>query len=176
MNGVVVWFTGRPSSGKSTLAEAVRARLDPRSTPSCVIDGDALRRALTPRPGYDPKSRDEFYATLANVAALLARQGLVVLVAATAHLRAFRERARKQAPAFIEVFVNATLEEVHSRDTRGLYAAVRQGRIGGVPGADLGYEAPEHADVVASGGRDEQAVAQVVSAISGAIAQQSAEP
>ena len=141
MSGVVVWFTGRPSSGKSTLAETVRARLDPR-IPSCVMDGDVLRQALVPRPGYDPKSRDEFYATLGNLAALLARQGLIVLVAATAHLRAFRRRAREAAPAFVEVFVNATTEEVETRDSRGLYAAVRAGRIGGVPGADLGYEPP----------------------------------
>jgi adenylylsulfate kinase len=169
MSGVVVWFTGRPSSGKSTLAEHVRARLDRATTPSCLLDGDALRRALTPRPGYDPKSRDEFYATLAKVAALLANQDLVVLVAATAHLRAFRERARKIAPAFVEVFVNAKVEEVEARDTRGLYRAVREGRIGGVPGADLGYEAPTSPDVVASGGQDQAAEQAVLDAVKAAL-------
>lgn len=165
MSGVVVWFTGKPSSGKSTLAVEVKKRLSVDGLFTCLLDGDVVRAALEPRPGYDPKGRDEFYATLANLAALLASQGLVVLVAATAHLRTFRERARQRAPAFVEVHVDASQREVEQRDARGLYAAVKSGRVGGVPGADLVYEPPQHPDVVAHGGIDEAAVEAVLRAV-----------
>jgi adenylylsulfate kinase len=163
--GVVVWFTGKPSSGKSTLARRVRDALAARGDAALLLDGDEVRAALRPKPGYDPDSRDAFYATLGNIAALLARQGAVVLVAATAHARAFRARARAAAPRFVEVSVEVSDEELARRDAKGLYRAVREGSAHGVPGADLPYEAPESPEVRAAGGKDDAAVARVLAAI-----------
>ncbi len=165
MSGVVVWFTGRPSSGKSTLALAVRDELEQHGTRALVLDSDAVRAAFRPKPGYDPESRDAFYATLANLAALAAEQGLVVLVPATAHQRVFRERARQAAPAFIEVYVDVPAGEAERRDAKGLYAALRAGKLHGVPGADVQYEAPQHPDVTTSGRDDRAALARIVELI-----------
>ena len=161
--GVVVWLTGKPSCGKSTLGKRVQQALAQRGTAACLLDGDEVRRSLVPPPGYDSEARDGFYATLANLAALLARQGFVVLVPATAHARAFRERARSLAPRFVEVFVDVPQGELERRDAKGLYAAVHAGDLTGVPGADLPYEPPAHPDVVASGGKDERAIEAIVS-------------
>jgi adenylylsulfate kinase len=126
------------------------------------LDGDAVRDALRPRPGYSERERDEFYETLANLAAELARQGLVVLVPATAHRASFRQRARSLAPDFVEVFVQASEREVRERDAKGLYRAALEGRAEGVPGADLEYEAPAEPDVRANGGRDDAAIDAIV--------------
>lgn len=165
MSGVVVWLTGKPSSGKSTLAGLLRERLVSEHTPTCVLDGDEVRAAFVPRHGYDPKSRDEYYATLAGLAAILARQGLVVVVPATAHLEAFRERARRLAPRYVEVYVEVSEAEAEARDSKGLYRAVREGRSGGVPGADVRYEVPRSPDIVASGGHDTRALARLLELI-----------
>ncbi len=162
MTGVVVWFTGRPSSGKSTLAGVVRDELEKLGTQALLLDSDALRAAMSPKPGYDPDARDAFYATLSNLAALLAEQGFVVLVPATAHRREFRERARRAAPAFVEVFVDVPAEELERRDAKGLYAAVRKGNLSGVPGADVEYEAPMEPDVTTSGRDDRAAIARIL--------------
>jgi len=86
--GAVVWLTGLPSSGKTTLAHAVHRALRAAGRPSCLLDGDEVREAVHPASGYGPDARADQYATLADLAALLARQGLVVIVAATAHRRA----------------------------------------------------------------------------------------
>jgi adenylylsulfate kinase len=160
--GSVVWLTGRPSSGKSTLARRLLEELRARRRPACVLDGDAVREALVPRPGYDDGARDAFYATLANLAALLAGQGLVVIVPATAHRRSYRERARSVAPRFIEVYVDTAPEEAARRDSKGLYAAAESGQVQDLPGADLVYEPPESADVRASGGKDPEAVERIL--------------
>src|SRR5262245_34057334 len=101
--GVVVWFTGLPASGKSTLARAVRKALRARAQDAVLLDGDQVRASLVPAPGYDEVGRGDFYESLARLAALLARQGLVVLVPATAHRAIFRQRARLLAPRFVEV-------------------------------------------------------------------------
>lgn len=161
--GVVVWFTGLPSSGKSTLARAAADALRARGLRDvCVLDGDEVRAALVPAPGYDPDGRDHFYDTLSNLAALLARQGLAVLVAATAHRRAFRDRARERAPRFVEVHVRVDPSVATARDAKRLYAAQRAGEVSNLPGADAGYEPPERPDVVADGGLDLAAVDRVV--------------
>jgi adenylylsulfate kinase len=162
VNGLVVWFTGLPASGKSTFAERVRDAAKRRGWCSCVLDGDEIRAALVPKPGYEPEARDDFYATLANLAALLARQGMLVLVPATAHLRAFRENARTVAPDFVEVWVNAPQGTAEDRDPKGLYAASRSGHVEHLPGVGVTYEPPLQPDVVASGGEDEHALAVLV--------------
>lgn len=159
--GAVFYFTGPPSSGKSRLARNVARRLGEQGVLPILIDGDELRASLEPPPGYDDASRDAFYETLARLAALFSRQGHVVLVAATAHLRQYRERARSEAPRFVEVLLETSLEECHRRDAKGLYEKVREGSLSNVPGADLEYEAPLAPELRASGGDDEQVCAAI---------------
>ena len=162
MTGTVVWFTGPPSSGKTTLAGRVARALAAAGRAHCTLDGDAVRAALVPAPGYDPASRAAFYATLARLAALLARQGLVVLVPATAHRRAFRDQARAEAPRFLEVLLGTEATTYRTRDDKGLYRAAREEGLAELPGADLEYEAPDAPDVVARGGNDDSAVDRVL--------------
>jgi adenylylsulfate kinase len=159
--GTVVFVTGLPSSGKSTFAERAAAALRRHTPAVCVLDGDALRASLIPGHDYTPAGRADVYATLARVAALLAKQELIVLVAATAHLRAYRALARELAPAFLEVWVDTPLGECERRDTKGLYAASRSGAAQFLPGAGEEYEPPLAPDLVAHGGDDELAVARL---------------
>lgn len=163
--GVVVWFTGLPSSGKSRLAARVYDALRERGQAAVLLDGDEVRGWLVPAPGYDAAGRDAFYETLARMAAALARQGPVVLVAATAHRAAYRAVARVLAPRFVEVFVDVPAAECAERDPKGLWAAARRGELADLPGLDAGYERPAHPDVVARGGLDEAARAAVLAAI-----------
>lgn len=160
-HGVVVWLTGLPSSGKSSLARRVLASLRAARAPACVLDGDDVRAALHPAPGYSPEARRDFYATLAELAALLARQGLAVLVPATANRAEFREAARAIAPRFIEVFVDVPLAICIERDAKGLYAQAQKGEVAELPGVGRDYEAPATPDVVARGGEDERACERI---------------
>ena len=162
MSGVVVWLTGLPRSGKSMLADAVRARLVAGGRRPVVLDSDVVRAALLPRPGYDDEARDAFYTTLAQLAAMLAHQGHVVLVPATAHKRAYREAARELAPAFVEVHVATPLAECKAHDRAGLYASTARAAL---PGVGVAYEAPTAPEVVATGGEDARALAAIVARI-----------
>jgi len=146
----VVWFTGLPACGKTTLAEHVRARLG-----GVLLDGDALRGVLE---AGDYADRDAFYRRLAALATLLARQGHLVLVAATAHRRAYRDAARAAAPRFVEVHVATPLAECERRDPKQLYARARAGDLPLLPGVGVAYEPPLAPEVIASGGHDEAAV------------------
>lgn len=161
MTGAVVWFTGLPSSGKTTLAARLALRLRELRVPHCTLDGDVMRPILAPKLGYSDGERDEFYLALAELAAELSRQGLVVLVAATGHRRVYRKQARDLAPYFCEVWVDTPLDECERRDSKGLYSG-SIGTPGHMPGIDVLYEAPEAPDVTSHGGDDEPALQQII--------------
>lgn len=160
--GVVVWFTGRPASGKSTLAGLVRASLVKQCIPCVVLDSDEVRAAIVPAHGYAEEARNGFYATLTNLATLLSRQGAVVLVPATAHRREYRDVARAEAGRFIEVYVDTPAWECERRDPKGLYQRSIQGSVRSLPGASIAYQPPMSAEVVARGGYDRRAVERIV--------------
>ncbi len=145
MTGAVVWLTGPPASGKTTLARHLVTRLRAQGREPVLLDGDEVRGALSPALGHDPVGRDHFYRTLAALAALLAHQGLLVVVAATAHERRWRDAARARAPRFVEVHVATPLAECQRRDPKGLYRA----EVEQLPGHDLPYEPPLAPEVTA---------------------------
>lgn len=162
--GAVVWLTGLPASGKSTLAGRIAAHLQEARIASVVLDSDEVREVLVPPPGHDERGRDAFYQTLGGLAALLAERGLVVVVAATAHRRAWRDHARGRAPRFLEVHVATPLDECRRRDPKGLYA--RAASLPDLPGIGVPYEPPLHPDVIARSG-DEAPAATAVLALLG---------
>jgi adenylylsulfate kinase len=157
-----VWFTGLPSSGKSTLARRAQARLVEAGRAAIVLDGDELRDVLGAH-SYAPEDRERFYGSLAALAALLAKQGMVVLVAATAPRRRDRDRARELvgASGFVEVWVATRLEDCEARDPKGLYAQARRDDANALPGVGVEYEVPLEPEVIADGGYDDAAVAAI---------------
>ncbi len=157
--GIVVWLTGLPQSGKSTLARRVRDRIAPRR-PCVLLDSDEVRAAIG-ADRYGAGDRDAFYRLLAGLAALLARQGHAVLVAATAPRRVHRDAARATSPAFAEVWVDTPLADCEARDTKGLYARARRGDAPDLPGVGATYEPPPAPDLIARGGHDDAAAAAI---------------
>jgi adenylylsulfate kinase len=162
VTGVVVWFTGLPASGKTTLARAVRVAL-PADRSCVLLDSDELRAALG-ADRYAAGDRDAFYASLGRLAALLAAQGHVVLVAATAPRRAHRATV-DAAIRRLEVHVDTPLATCEARDPKGLYARARAGAAPDLPGVGAPYEPPRAPDVVAAGGADPAAVRAIVDLI-----------
>ena len=163
MTGAVVWFTGLPASGKSTLARRVHAHFAATGRASVLLDGDELRDILGAH-AYAPGDRDRFYGVLAGLAGLLANQGIVVLVAATAPRRRDRDRARAALHAdgvFVEVWVQTPLAVCEARDPKGLYARARRGEAGELPGVGAEYEPPLAPEAIADGGLDDTVVAAI---------------
>jgi adenylylsulfate kinase len=161
MKGAVVWIDGLPSAGKSTLAGHLAARLRRDGRPVLILDGDGVRQALVPAPGFDAEARTAFYGTLARLAALAAGQGIVAVVAATSNRRAHLEEARRHWPGLVEVFVDVPLEECERRDGKGLFAKARRGEAPALPGVFEPFERPAAPDVVAAGGEDLAAIEEV---------------
>ncbi len=155
--GFAVWITGLPASGKSTVAAALREELASRGVTVAVLESDALRKILTPQPRYDEEERDVFYRALARIGRILAEQGISVIFDATANRRVYRDRARRDIPRFLEVFVDCPLDVCISRDPKGIYRRGREGGAVGIPGMDAAYEPPDAPEVSVRGDAEDPA-------------------
>jgi bifunctional enzyme CysN/CysC len=142
---VVVWLTGVPGAGKSTLADLLERRLHARGLHTYVLDGDNVRHGLNRDLGFTPADRAENVRRVAEVAKLMVDAGLIVIAALVSPFRAGRQAARAlMAPGeFIEVHVDAPDAVAERRDPKGLYEKARDGRLPDFTGVDAPYEAPE---------------------------------
>ncbi len=147
----VVWLTGRPASGKTTLARRLVAALTEASIPATLVDSDEVRAVLTPTPRYDDDERALVYRAIAYLARRLADEGVVPVVAATAHDAHLRSIARAIAPDLVLVHVDCPLAVCEARDPKGLYARARRSAEGHLPGVHVPYEVPDDATFTVNG-------------------------
>lgn len=140
--GWIMWITGLPSSGKSTIANGVAQKLREMGLKIEILESDELRKVLTPKPTYSEEERDWFYSVIVYIAKLLARNGIDVIIDATGNKRVYRDNARRHLSKFIEVYVKCPLDVCMKRDVKGLYKRALEGMIETLPGVQTLYEEP----------------------------------
>jgi len=146
--GVTVWFTGLSGSGKTTITQALAAKLREMDVKMEILDGDIVRTNLTKGLGFSKEDRDENIRRIGFVSHLLTRNGVIVLVSAISPYKAVREEVRDRVGDFLEVYVSAPVEVCEQRDIKGLYANARSGEIKNFTGVSDPYEAPDSPEVV----------------------------
>jgi 3'(2'), 5'-bisphosphate nucleotidase len=137
----VVWFTGLPGSGKTTLARAVQDRLSHLGSETERLDGDEIR-TIFPETGFSREARDAHVRRVGHLASRLEHHGVTSLVALVSPYRESRDFVRRLCARFIEVHVSTPLEECERRDPKGLYRQARAGHVGELTGVADVYEPP----------------------------------
>ena len=145
----VIWLTGLPGAGKTTIARDLERRLFAYGCRTMLLDGDQLRHGLCGDLGFSPADRAENIRRVGEVARLFFEQGCIVICAFVSPYRRDRDRARALIPGdrFLEVFVKATLETCRARDPKGLYARAGSGQVAGLTGLSAPYEEPISPDL-----------------------------
>ena len=146
-HGFVLWFTGFSGAGKSTIAQLVVSRLRERDVAVELLDGDEVRTHLSSGLSFSKEDRDTNVRRIGWVAGLLSRHGIGAVTAAISPYVALRKEARDMATNFVEVFVDAPLEECRSRDVKGLYARADRGEIPNFTGVSDPYEPPPNPEI-----------------------------
>lgn len=166
--GFTIWFTGLPSSGKTTLSALLRDRLEGLGLPVQVLDGDEVRQRLTKGLGFTKEDRDENISRIAYVARLLTRVGGVAITATISPYRETRDRARAEIGSFVEIHVDCPPAVCIQRDVKGLYARAMRGEIKHFTGISDPYEPPLNAEIVVH--TEEESVEESLKRILGGLA------
>ncbi|MGJ0507594.1 MAG: adenylyl-sulfate kinase [Methylocystis sp.] len=146
----VIWFTGLPGAGKSTLAKITETRLIQLGFRAYLLDGDFLRQGLNRDLGFSRSDRAESVRRTSEVAKLMTNAGFVVICALVSPFRAERQLARGLFGAgFIEVFVDTPLAVCVDRDPKDIYRRALRGELKEVTGIDQAYQPPENPEFVA---------------------------
>ena len=159
-SGKVLWFTGLSGSGKSTIADALSKKLHAEGVSHTILDGDNLRHGLNRDLGFTEADRVENIRRTAEVAALMADAGLIVLVSLISPYEKDRQGAKDiiGEHRFAEIFVDTPLEVCEQRDPKGLYRKARAGEIPNFTGIGAPYEAPVKPALAIEPKHDQKAV------------------
>lgn len=146
---ITVWFTGLPSSGKTTLGTRLNKTLDDFGVQSVLIDGDEVRKIISKDLGYSDKDRKENIRRVAIMAKQINETKKHAICCFVSPTNDIREIARKiiGKKNFFEVFVDAPLNVCETRDVKGLYKKARHGLIPDFTGIDSPFESPLHPDL-----------------------------
>lgn len=152
--GFVVWLTGLPSSGKTTIATLVASKLRGQQLRVEILDGDEVRRSLSADLGFSPRDRQEHARRVIFLSKLLARNDVNVIVPLISPYRETRTFARCELAHFVEVYVKCPVEECIRRDVKGMYAKALRGDIPNFSGVSDPYEPPLSPEVVVETDRE----------------------
>lgn len=162
-DGCAIWLTGLSGAGKSTIAQELLSRLRTLGARVELLDGDIVRTNLSQGLGFSREDRDTNIRRIGFVAELLARNGVIVIVAAISPYRAAREEVKRRICHFVEIHVDCPIEVLAARDTKGLYRRALAGEIGNFTGISDPYEPPENPSVLVRSDREtvEESVAKI---------------
>jgi len=148
--GVVLWLTGLPSSGKSTLGHEVERLLFERGCNSYVLDGDNIRHGLNKNVGFSPEDRKENIRRIGEVAKLFAEAGVIAFTAFISPYREDRDQARalNEPGRFFEIYCECSVGECENRDPKGLWQRARKGEIEEFTGVSAPYEEPLTPEII----------------------------
>jgi len=145
----ILWFTGLSGSGKSTIANAVEAKLNKLNKHTYLLDGDNVRLGLNKGLTFSDKDRVENIRRIGEVSKLFVDAGTIVLTAFISPFIKDREIVKElvESQEFIEVYIDTPLAVCESRDPKGLYVKARNGDIPNFTGISSPYEAPLNAEI-----------------------------
>ncbi len=142
----VLWFTGLPCAGKTTLADRVHDFLKKNGVRVERLEGKSIR-ALFPETDYSRRERNMHTERLGLLASMLEKNGISVVASFVSPYRESRDLVRKLCQNYIEVHVQASVKTCEGRDTRGFYARARRGELQDFTGVNAPYDAPDRNEI-----------------------------
>jgi adenylylsulfate kinase len=149
----VLWLTGLPGSGKTTLANALYEKLSKNGYRVERLDGDTVR-GIFPSTGFSKEERNRHIQRVGHLASMLEKNGIMVIASFISPYEETRDFVRGLCRNFVEIYMATPLETCEKRDTKGLYEKARRGELGRFTGVDDPYEVPGAAELAVDASRE----------------------
>lgn len=144
---MVIWITGLPGSGKTTIAKALYKQLIALNEQVVLLDGDALREALNNKQ-YENAARKELALTYSRLAKMHSKQGQIAICATVSMFDEVRDWNRENIENYFEVYLKVSEQVLLERNQKDLYNKAAQGLVQNMLGFDLDFEEPKHPNLV----------------------------
>jgi len=146
-NPPIIWITGLPASGKTTLAIELKNRLSRKGFIVEHLDGDKIRE-IFPETGFTREERNNHIKRTGFLASILQKNGILVIASFVSPYKESRNFIRNICSNFIEVYLSTPIDICEKRDYKGLYAKARRGEITNFTGINDIYEIPENPEIM----------------------------
>jgi len=145
--GFTLWFTGLPSSGKTTIAKKLKEKMESNGNKVVLLDGDTVREFVNNKD-FSKEGRLKHLEYIIMFSKILNDNGIAVLCSFVSPYKITREKGKEVVDEFYEVYVKCSIDECISRDVKGLYKKALSGEIKGFTGIDAPYEESDNPDFI----------------------------
>ena len=146
--GVVIWLTGLPCSGKTTIAKEIEKYFVKNKLPIQRLDGDTVRKTISKDLSFSKIDRDLNIERMSYIAQMISNNGINVVSAFVSPHQKMRDFARNLCENFVEVYVKCGIKECKKRDVKGMYKKALEGVIKDFTGIDDPYETPQNPEII----------------------------
>lgn len=152
-DGLVLWFTGCPHAGKTTLSKALKKEINYHFPyiKIQVLDGDVIRSTpISEGVGFSQSDRALHIRRIGYLAKMFADHGILVITAFVSPDKTIRDQVAKiiGKRRYKEIYVKASLENRIKRDKNGIYQKAMRGEIKNLTGYNSEYDEPSRPFIV----------------------------
>jgi adenylylsulfate kinase len=149
---MIFQFTGLSGAGKTSIAQALKTKLESQGLRTEVIDGDQYRQTICKGLGFSKEDRCENIRRLGKVAESFRNQNCIAIISAINPYEVVRQELKETYGAKT-IWVNCEVDVLIDRDTKGLYKRAllpndHPDKINNLTGINDTYEIPHNADLV----------------------------
>ena len=150
---MLIWITGLPGSGKTTLAQSLYNSME-NEYPSVFIDGDAIRNIMGNDLGYNTKDRLANAYRIAKLNKYLVDHNLIVVCATVSLFKEIHQWNKDNIKNLAEIYIDVPMETLIKRDQKKMYSQALKGKKKNVRGFDQSFDIPEKPDLIIKNNKD----------------------
>ncbi len=143
----VLWITGIPRSGKTTIGDMLEAKLKEEKLKIQRLDSHDVR-PLFPETGFSRDEVNNHIKRVGHLASMMEKNGIITIASFVSPFSESREFVRKICRNYVEVYLKSTPELVRQYETNDIYDKAKQGLVHNVAGVDVAYEESEKTELV----------------------------
>jgi adenylylsulfate kinase-like enzyme len=148
---MVIWLVGMSGVGKTTIADILFKKISKETDSNALpIDGDIVRLIdgnNKKDTSYSLKSRYKNAKRIQEICLALDQSGEDVICSILCIFPDILKENKKIFSNYYEVYLDASLEELERRDTKGLYESARKGLISDLVGYDIEFPIPKEPNI-----------------------------
>ena len=146
--GIVIWLTGLPCSGKTTLSKEIEKYFKDKKLPIQRLDGDVVRKTISNDLGFSKQDRNKNIERISYIAQMLSDNGVNVVSAFVSPYQEMRDFTRELCENYVEVYIDCSKEKCKERDVKGMYEKAENGEIKDFTGVQDPFEEPQNPEII----------------------------